>query len=121
MADCEATVFMADDRWGGFLQRCELGDHDGDEHELTMGACTPPAVLRWTGGYAPAIPAAEIESGDVLIRGDLRWRVETAQAEQPRLGGLIVRLRCRNHRDEIEDVTMPADQPVHVERVIDRG
>lgn len=46
---CEARVLQRDDRWGGFLDRCDLASgHDG-EHRTARTACEPVAALVWTG------------------------------------------------------------------------
>lgn len=44
---CDATVFMRDDRWGGWDLQCGLRpEHDGP-HSHAMGACEPKAELIW--------------------------------------------------------------------------
>lgn len=51
MADCTATILVHDDRWGGFVNHCELpANHDG-EHQRTLRACEPIARMVWLGEY----------------------------------------------------------------------
>jgi hypothetical protein len=49
---CEGRVRIGDDRYGGFVQQCELPSHTvNTAHRVTYDACEPEAALRWYGTY----------------------------------------------------------------------
>lgn len=57
MADrCQATILMRDDRWGGFVDRCDLNAGHEGEHRTARDACEPTAWLCWTGTYERPAP-----------------------------------------------------------------
>ena len=48
---CTGRIYIGDDRWGGFVDRCDLSDgHDGP-HRAERDGCKPPGWLAWTGTY----------------------------------------------------------------------
>jgi hypothetical protein len=48
---CFATVFVKDDRWGGWVEQCDLpADHIGP-HVIDRSACQPEAWMSWVGTY----------------------------------------------------------------------
>lgn len=53
---------------------------------------------------------------DKLLRGDQWWRVMKAVEEPRRLGGPVVVLRCVDHRGEVREFSLPADQHVTYRR-----
>lgn len=48
---CTASVFVSDDRWGGFLNHCELEEGHDSPHQRTLRACDPLARMIWEGNY----------------------------------------------------------------------
>lgn len=53
MANCPATVFVHDDRMGGWERSCSRPKGHRGEHSAPLNACEPVAVMRWTGTYTP--------------------------------------------------------------------
>lgn len=57
---CAGCIFIGDDRWGGFVNFCELeaGHEDREPHRASRDGCVPPGWLCWTGTYdaPPAEP-----------------------------------------------------------------
>ena len=52
MTSCPARIFIGDDRYGGFIHRCEREEHPPTTaHRVTYDACQPEAALRWYGTY----------------------------------------------------------------------
>jgi hypothetical protein len=49
MADCPATVKVHDDRWGVFVNSCELDEGHSGDHRAAYTACDPVAYLGWSG------------------------------------------------------------------------
>jgi hypothetical protein len=46
---CEATVFVMDDRMGGWTNRCRLKKGHGGYHRHPLDACDPPSFMAWMG------------------------------------------------------------------------
>lgn len=46
---CEATVFVSDDRWGGWTNQCQLKKGHGGYHRHPLNACEPLAFMAWMG------------------------------------------------------------------------
>lgn len=55
-----------------------------------------------------------LQEGDVLQRGEWWWRVTFAAVCTPRISAPFVALQCIDHKGEIQDFTLPADQPIIV-------
>ena len=49
---CEAEVFVEDDRWGGWTNRCQLRKGHGGYHRHPLNACHPWAFMAWRGTRA---------------------------------------------------------------------
>ncbi|MCA1572483.1 MAG: hypothetical protein LC798_19720 [Chloroflexi bacterium] len=49
MTECPATVKIHDEKWGLFINHCDLNaGHPGD-HRTAYTACYPVAYLSWSG------------------------------------------------------------------------
>lgn len=59
------------------------------------------------------VRAEQLVAGDLLLRGDHWWHVETAMYEKPRISNPVVALRCIDENREVREFTIPADRPVH--------
>lgn len=46
---CKATVFVHDERWGGWVNRCLLKKGHRGYHRHPLDACEPVAFMAWTG------------------------------------------------------------------------
>lgn len=53
-AQCQATILIKDDRYGGFRDRCEGLDGHIGPHSAALTGCEPMAWLSWIGSYEPA-------------------------------------------------------------------
>lgn len=56
---CEATILQKDDRWGGFVDRCDLPAGHPGPHVVAREGCEPVGWLSWWSdppGPGPAPP-----------------------------------------------------------------
>ena len=44
---CNGQIRIGDDRWGEFVDHCELADRHLGPHRSRRTACVPPAWLVW--------------------------------------------------------------------------
>lgn len=58
--------------------------------------------------------ARELRPGQTLQRGDLGWLVLDAEETVPRISAPFIRLRCQDQNGEVQNITIPSDEPVVV-------
>jgi hypothetical protein len=51
VGQCPSNVLIKDDRWGGFLDRCDLAEGHSGEHRSAQNACEPKALRCGVGTY----------------------------------------------------------------------
>jgi hypothetical protein len=50
---CDAKVNVPDEKWGPFINRCQLQPGHGGPHMVALNACEPQAWMGWIGSYEP--------------------------------------------------------------------